>query len=71
MIGLEEFYSEAFGVLMPDRNSAKASEPAQEGQARSLDARVSTRLIAAVGMESQFPARDLLNCIGADMRASV
>jgi hypothetical protein len=71
MIGLEELHREAFEVLMSDRNSAKASEPTQEGQPRSLEARVSTHLIAAVGMESQFPAPDFLSCIGAYMRASL
>jgi hypothetical protein len=71
MIGIKEFYSEAFEVLMPDRNSAKASEPTQEGPPRSLEARVSTHLIAAVGTETRFPAPDLLSCLGAYMRASL
>jgi hypothetical protein len=71
MMGLEEFSSEAFEVLMPDRNSAKASEPTQVGEPRSLDAHVSTHPIAAFGMQSQYPAPDLLNCIGTYMRASL
>ena len=71
MIGLEEFYSEALEVPMPDRNNVKASESTQEYQPRPLEARVSTHLITAFGMESQFPAPDLLNCMGANMRASL
>jgi hypothetical protein len=71
MIGLEEFHSEAAEVLMPDRNNVKASEPTREAQSRPLEARASTHLIAAFGMESQFPGLDLLGCIGAYMRASL
>jgi hypothetical protein len=71
MMGFEEFYSEAFEVLMPDRNSAKASEPTREGEPRSLDARVSTHPIEAFGMQSRYPAPDLLNCMGAYMRPSL
>jgi hypothetical protein len=47
MIGLEEFYSEALEVLMPDRNNVKALEPTQEHPPRPLEARVSTHLIEA------------------------
>jgi hypothetical protein len=67
MIGFEELCSEAFDVLIPDRNFAQASALAY--RPRTLDGRVSIILSSLLRIECNFPQANLLNCEGDYMRA--
>ena len=59
---------EAFEVLIPDRDNAQASAPAQECRRSSLEVLVSTNHIRFLAIESKCPGPDLLNCTGAYRR---
>ena len=67
----EEFYRAALEVLMSVRNNVAVSQVTPDVQSRSLEACVSTHLIATTGMERKCPAPDLLSHIGAHMRTSL
>ena len=60
---------EALEVHMQDRYESKTDEPTQEYRPRSLEVRVSITLMPTTHIESQCPAPDWLNRMGAYRRA--